>query len=360
VARRRERDARDDVPAPSADPPTPALLPAREAVRFRSRVWMGFPASDVFSVERAKKKEAAAGVGTDEEQEADAPYEVTVDFMGLAGVTGPLPRPLTELVMARSARGDHAAREFLDLFNHRLVSLLCAARRKHRPALCTGAAEETALAGELFALLGLGTPGLRGRLEAKGVPDAALLTYAGLLAHRPRSLAGLETLLSDYFGVRVRGAELKGRWYAMDEEDRTRIGAAAGANHALGRGAALGGRVWDQQAAFELELGPLSRAQFLDCLPTGTAYAPLCALVRFWVGVDLEFTLRLAVRAGDVSGTKLADAGCRDAGGARLGWTSWLKTTPSRADDRQVVLGEHARVPETPTRKLRAPLFFRG
>lgn len=298
--------------------------PPAEAVRFRSRVSMAFPASDV--------------AGAEPPARAGGPFRMTVDFLGLAGVTGPLPRPLAEGVLARAARGDTAARAFLDLFNHRLVALMYAARKRHRPALATTAADEAPLSGALFALAGLGTAGTRGRLAASGVDDRTLLGYAGLLAGRPRSMAGLETMLEDHFGVPVRGRQLRGRWIELEPEERTRIGHAAGTHHALGRTAALGGRMWDQAAAFEVEAGPLPEARFRDFLPTGSAFRPLCALVRFWVGVELEFTVRLVVRAAEVPETKLG-------GGARLGWSSWLKTRPAADDDRQVVLDENERVP---------------
>lgn len=331
VHRQRMRDAH----AAGETPPDRAVARSElsAAVRFSARVSLGFPAADLASV---RAPEAEGG-----------PYRVTVDFMGLAGLTGPLPRPLTELVIERGARGDGAARAFLDIFNHRLVELMYAARKKHRPALATGHPEQTRISHALLAVAGLGTRGVRGRMEARGVPDRTLLTYAGLLAQRPRSMLGLETLLEDYFGVRVRGHQFRGRWRALEADDCTRIGASQGCAHALGKDAVLGTRMWDQQAAFELEIGPLGEAGLRDFLPTGSAYAPLCELVRFWVGIDLEFTLRLVVDRKAVPETPLG-------GGGRLGWTSWLKTGETSADDRQLVLGEGETVPgAAPAREAR-------
>jgi type VI secretion system protein ImpH len=323
VVHRRRRDAAREE---GRTPPDRTLAGSElsAAVRFSSRVSLGFPASDLASVQ--------------EPEEEGGPFRVSVDFMGLAGLGGPLPRPLTELVIERSARGDVAARAFLDVFNHRLVELLYAARKKHRPALATGAPETTRVSQALFALLGLGTRGLRGRMQARGVPDRALLTYAGLLSQRPRSMLGLESMLEDYFGVRVRGHQLQGKWVALEADDCTRIG-ATGRSRGLGRDAVLGTRVWDQQAAFELEIGPLDEARLRDFLPIGTAYLPLCELVRFWVGMDLEFTVRLVVARDAVPAAGLGT-------GTRLGWTSWVKTEDFAADDRQLVLAEGETVPD--------------
>jgi len=49
--------------------------------------------------------------------------EVHVNFMGIAGIQGPLPLPYTEILMSRMRQKDMAFRDFLDIFNHRLVSV---------------------------------------------------------------------------------------------------------------------------------------------------------------------------------------------------------------------------------------------
>lgn len=81
------------------------------------------------------------------------------------------------------------------LFNHNLVSLLYRLRKHHRPGLEYTSPAEGQVANYLFALLGLGTEGLRCRLQ---VPDRALVFYTGLQAQQPRSMASLEALLADY------------------------------------------------------------------------------------------------------------------------------------------------------------------
>jgi type VI secretion system protein ImpH len=275
-----------------------------EPVRFRSSLAAAFPASEIDRL--------ALGA-------AGEPPEMTVNFMGLAGGFGPLPPPLTEHVLARARRGDTAGRDFLDIFNHRLISLFFRARAKHRPSLARGTPADSNFALYLFALLGLATPELRGRLP---FPDRALLHYAGLLAQRPRSLHALERLLADYFGVPVTGTSLEGRWLAIDDSEQTRLGAAGG-NNRLGQGAVLGRRAWDQQAGLRLVLGPLSYARFCELLPDGNAHRPLQALVGFHVETPVEPEYRLVLRAEDVPGTRL---GRRH--GAKLGWTSFLTTRP--------------------------------
>jgi type VI secretion system protein ImpH len=291
------------------------IEPGREAVRFASNVRLSFPAGDVAEVRRPRSP--------------DAPAEMVVNFMGLAGHFGPLPAPYTELILERVWRKDTALRDFLDLFNHRLVSLMYRVRKQHRIALAAAPPDQGPVARALLALIGLGTPGLRERMRVR---DRALLLYAGLLAQQRRSMAGLERLLGHYFDAPVRGRQLVGRWLPLDEDQRTALG-VTGRNQHLGQGAVLGRRAWDQQGAFVLHLGPLALSEFLAFLPTGSRFRPLCELTRFYVRREFHFTVRLTLRAADVPALRLGLRYRR-----RLGWTTWLKTRPFPADDSQVHL----------------------
>jgi len=332
----------------------------KEAVRFRSNVGFGFPANEIESIRPPR------GAGE--------PVEMVVNFLGLAGFQGPLPDWVTELIVDRAAYKDTTLRDFLDLFNHRLVSLMYRAKRKVRPALENRSPEKTRPGRSLFALAGLGTPGLAGRM---GVPDRALLPYAGLLTANQRSQIGLERMLSDYFRVPVGVKPFQDRWLTLDERDVTRLG-ATGQNQRLGRGAVLGRRVLDRAASFELALGPLTLREFLDLLPTGQRFRSLGSLTRFYVGEEQDFRVRLKLAREQVPELRLGRAGdtrlgwsarledlrgpsrpiLAAAGGARLGWTSWLKTRDFDQDDEQVVLegkreepAETARLPEVEVRQ---------
>lgn len=306
--------------------------PAREAVRFRSSLASGFPASDL----------AAARPPV-----PDRPFwELTANFLGLGGAFGPLPRPFTEAVVWQVRDGDTATRDFLDIFNHRLLSILHRGRRLHRPTLTRGTPDQSPMAGWVYALFGMGTPGLHGRLA---VPDRSLLTHAGLLAERVSSAHALERLVRSHFGVATQLVPLQGRWLPLEESETTRIGGPAARNTALGCGAVLGARVWDQQAAAVLELGPLTLAGFRSFLPGGDARGPLLDLVRFQTAGTVAVDVRLRLRADEVPGTRLTGMQrlhlrrprlgqdttltTRPAPDTpQLGWTTWLKTRPREAE----------------------------
>jgi type VI secretion system protein ImpH len=286
-----------------------------EPVRFRASVDMGFPPTEVVRVERPRHE--------------GEPPELTVAFLGLAGALGPLPRPFAQQVADRARVGDTAQRDFLDIFHHRLLALLYRVRQARRVGLELGRPETHEVAGYLRALLGLEGEAIR---RCLGRSDRWLLRYAGLLARRPCSLVALETLLSDFFGVRVRGRPLRGAWQAVDEELWTRLG-PTGSNQRLGQGAMLGTRFWDPKAGLTLVLGPLGWRHFLRLLPGRRGFTALHALTRFALGPGLRVGVELRVAPGEVPALPLSACG-----GVRLGWSSWLLQRPGLREERTVVL----------------------
>jgi type VI secretion system protein ImpH len=300
--------------APERQGPGDGVDPAEQAVLFRSRVDLQFAPGEIERI-----APAADGV----------PPVMTVRFLGLAGAHGPLPRVFTELILARLSRGDSTLRDFLDVFNNRLISLLYRARKKYRPGLQSRPPADSRLARPFFALMGLGTPRIRGLM---GVRERALLAYAGIVGRVARGPVGLVRVLEDYFAVPVRLVPFRARWLQLSADQWTVLG-RGGRNRRLGENVALGTRVCDQGAAFELRLGPLDLGEFRSFLPVGERHRPLRALTEFYAGRELAYTVRLVLRADQVPALRL--------GGAprpRLGWTTWLTTRTVAGDDSQVAL----------------------
>jgi type VI secretion system protein ImpH len=306
--------------------------PAREVVRFRTPATLNFPPSEVHEL------------GRDGNAAPDDPLRMTVAFMGLTGPSGVLPAPYTELLMERTRQLPERARAkgtalqaFFDLFGHRAISLFFRAWEKYRFAVaferenlaCRIRAQEDRFTEYLFDLIGLGTRGLRGRLE---LPDQGLLRYAGMIAQRPHSASALGEILGDYFAAPARIAQFTGQWLTLEANDLTRLGRA---NSRLGQSTIAGTRVWDTQSRFRLRFGPLPFKQFVEFLPNGSAFKPAIKLTRFLAGQEFDFDLQLVLKREEVPGTVLTTRARRK---PMLGWTTWLKTRPAAADDSQVAL----------------------
>jgi type VI secretion system protein ImpH len=289
-----------------ATPPGEGVSPRRELAFFRHATRLDRPDTDI--------EELTPSMG-------DEPPVMTVNVLGLTGADGPLPQHVTERVVERAFRGDRAWRDFLDIFNHRLVSLLYRARKKYRPALDARGPHRGRVATTLYAILGLGTPHLRQRL---GIDDRMLLPYAGLFAENTRSTVGLERIVEDCFGTPARVVPFRGQWHTLESDDLTLLG-TTGQNQLLGRGAVIGRHIWDEAAGFELRLGPLSLPQFLSFLPGGHAYRSLAAVVRFYIREELGFTIRPVLRKESVPRLRISRHGH-----ASLGRTAFLHATPRK------------------------------
>jgi type VI secretion system protein ImpH len=296
------------------------LPPRTEPVRLRAAMGMAFPPSDLVEVKRPEGNEREAGGGVP---------ELTVAFFGLGGALGPLPSPFAQQLAHHVRSAGKAPRDFLDVFHHRLLSLLYRGRQLRRVWLQEGPPEQYAMTRYLYAVLGLGTPGLRDRLE---VEDRVLLRYAGLLVRRPVSAGALEAMLTDWLGVAVHPRLLRGAWLKLGEEQTTRLG-PLGRNQRLGQGAVLGTRAWHSQAGLELEIGPLSWRRYLDLLPGSPGLRKLRSLTRFALGPLPEVGLVLRPRPEDIQEQPL-----RTHGGPRLGWTTWLRARPGHRGPQAVAL----------------------
>lgn len=283
--------------------------PEREVARFGAHPSLAFPASQIQAAEWPE----------------DAPVKMTVNFMGLTGPEGVLPNPYTTLIIERIRNSDASLRDFLDLFNHRIISLFYRAWRKYRFDVASEQGERDLFSRNLLSLLGLGTEGMRDR---QVISDDALVYYAGLLAQRPRSAQALKQILSDYFDVPVAIEQFAGGWYRLDPETQCRLSEENLGSGELGFGAVVGDEMWNQQSRVQIVLGPLSLERYADFLPGGQSFEPLRAWVKFFSNDEWDFEVRLILERDDVPACTL---GAEGASGPQLGWVSWVK---SRAFDR--------------------------
>ena len=290
--------------------------PNSEIVRFAANPDVSFPASEIQALEQRGSK----------------PPLMTVNFMGLHGPQGILPRAYCELVNERIRARDTTLRDFLDLFNHRLISLFYQAWEKYHFEIPYERGELDRFSHHVLALLGLDTPGLQNRQD---VADDSLLFYGGLLSMHSRSAAGLRQVLWDYFNVPVEIEQFVGAWYPVEVESQCSLGENGGYSEQLGFGAVVGNETWDQQSRVRIQLGPLTLEEYQDFLPGREGHTRLRALTRFYTGGEYDVEVQLILRRQEVPRCELM---AQDGDGWQLGWTSWMKTAEFTHDAGETVL----------------------
>jgi type VI secretion system protein ImpH len=263
---------------------------------------------------------------------------------GLFGPNGALPLHLTELAYERRRhKEDGTVVDFLNVFQHRLISLFYRAWADSEPAVSLDRPQSDFFRTYVGALLGLAPESAR---SADAVPDFAKLSRAGRFAQQTRSADGLEALLADYFGVPVEVRPFTGAWLDIPPDLHCRLG-----EQQLGRSTTLGGSTWQCQHKFEIALGPLPRADFADFLPGAAGLVELEALVRLYTNDEWAWQVRLLLRDVDIPGIHLGPPGpqapdSQPTAGNQLGWTSWLGARRASAED-VVIQGERARGPSS-------------
>lgn len=301
--------------------------PSREAVRFAATPRMAFPASQVNALTFRE----------------NAPPLMQVNFLGMTGPLGVLPLYYTELIMERLRQKDTTLAAFLDLFNHRMVSLFYQAWEKYRVTALYEKSSRDRFSAILQDLIGIGTPHLSDRQIAwtpgqtwpVGILDDTLLFYSGLLGLHTRPAAALRQILWDYFNVPVEIEQLVGAWHPLEQNNLCRFEKANTYSEQVGMGAIVGDEIWDQQSGVRIRLGPLNLKQYLDFLPTGSAYEPLRTLLRFYSGWEIDFEVQLVLKRDEVPGCELGNEGDE---GPKLGWVSWSKNKAMICDPDDTVL----------------------
>lgn len=273
-----------------------------ESVRFSSRPLLAFAAADIDRI-----------VATDA---ADRPWQMVVNFMGLTGSQGVMPYYLSEIVLRELRNKNPALRDFLDLFNHRMVALYYRSwhkyrlpanfehvrqlglQRSHRNDLFTDA---------LLSLAGLGSSELLHRLP---IPDDAIAGFAGLLSRPICTADGLRGMIRQYFGIETSIRQFQGQWQPLSDDVQTRLpgpDAPQGLNNRVGHNALLGAWSYQVQNKFTVAMEELSYQQFMQIAPGSRQLEALKALIHFSVGGEQDFDLEVALSDREVPPAQLAD-----------------------------------------------------
>jgi type VI secretion system protein ImpH len=278
--------------------------PDKEAIRLRPSISLAFPPGDIEAVRRFEG--------------GSPPYEMVVTFLGLYGAHSPLPGFYAEQILHRSDEDD-PIRPFLDIFNHRLLSLLCRGFLKYRGHLLFESEGSDEFSWRLQALMGMES----GHSSSEtGLPAAPLMRFTGLFCQKPRSAAAVASILKTYFdGIPLRVQQCVQRWFYLPRGLRLLLGRQS---CRLGEDATIGERTPDRMGKFRVIIGPVDYDTYREFLPERAKLAALRKLAKLacpdWLDFDVEVILR-----GDMT----PRLGVGLASDSHLGWTTGLFSRPS-------------------------------
>ncbi|SDF70476.1 type VI secretion system protein ImpH [Onishia taeanensis] len=273
--------------------------PGAERVRLQASASLGFPGSDIVAL---KPREAGR-------------YDMRVSFLGLQGAQSPLPGYYLESMAHAEAHGEGAAGDFLNVFNHRVLSLLHRGWRKYRHHVRYQDGAEDGFSAAIFALVGLADERLRGDTP---INWSKMLAFAGLLAGRSRSpdvVSGIVGHCFDLDGVEVESWVHRQVEIPPDQRSRSGLGGVT-----LGEDMVIGSRVDDISGKFALCLRGLDLPRFRDFLPDGRDHQALRTLMEFVLREPLAYDLELELLEREVRPMRLGEGGS-----CQLGWTTFVQ-----------------------------------
>jgi type VI secretion system protein ImpH len=218
------------------------------------------------------------------------------------------------LALERLKHNDSALSDFIELFEHRLISLFYKAWAKYQLPL---SAEHAGL-GDTDKITQLIK-----NFAGTSVTDSLPLFYAGHFARANRSQMQLEHMLAEIIQADVKIKPLVGQWRGIEQEDRCQIG-KYGRNHRLGPGVLLGKRFWDIQSNVDINIGNLSFQAFNSLAEGSEKFAAVEQLIYQYLPSHISVNLKLVVQSGQTQRPKLGR-------GFQLARNGWLGNRPTSA-----------------------------
>lgn len=273
---------------------------AKGNVRFSADTGITFPASDIHN---------AISHG-------DAGVEMFLSFMGLLGISSPLPHYFTAYA-AVHAKEATALIDFLNIFDHRMYSLFYRAWKKYRNIPTFAQADDFEMYNRIGCLSGFVKTSQKSKSEY-------LKTYAGLLSGITHNAAGLEEILTDCFkGVKVDVVQWAERWAKVDGLKKV------GFDFQLGNESMLGDRIYDRSGKINIILELTDKTMFDKYLPGSEHIEQVKEIVMIFAPQPLAFDIEVRFKPTDlipvVLGSDTAplgiSSGCGDASGSSLGYS---------------------------------------
>lgn len=276
----------------------------QELCRYSVNPSLAFPPGDIESLEFETPEDGPAKI------------HMMLNLLGLHGADSPLPAYFTEHV-AQNRDDPDPLRDFFNIFNHRLISILFDIWGKYRYYAHYEAEAKDLLSQRFFGFIGAGLPETR---AAKAIQWPRLMAYMGLIALNGGATGSIESILRHYFRHNeITIIPCVPRWVQIPKDQQTKVGMQ---NCVLGEGFILGNEIRDQTGKFRIRVENLSWDDFLSFLPGKDKFGELKAVVDFVLKSRFSFDVELRLKPGEIRPWILGN----EENGTLLGWSTWCGT----------------------------------
>ncbi len=268
-------------------------------IRTRPALSFEFPSADISHISFNQ---------TDNEKQ----FDIIATFLGLYGVSSPLPNFYTEDLFLERSEDKSTIRDFLDIFNQRIYYLFYECWRRYRLFFNVTEDKKEEYLNIIFCLLGLGEKEFKRKLSN---PER-LFRYLGLITQWPRSGLGLQSILRDISGI--NGLEIEYcilRSVSIPKEQRCSLGSQCSS---LGIDTVIGTNIKDRQGKFRIKTGILNKDEFRKILPGTIGYKDILAFTRFYLPIPLDYEILVEIAGDEINPVSLGS------NWANLGFDTWV------------------------------------
>ncbi|MDC9768168.1 type VI secretion system baseplate subunit TssG [Proteus mirabilis] len=246
-----------------------------DPLRFRPWPGMGFPAGELRTVEQHSTK-------------PELPLTVRTNFLGLYGIDSPLPTSYLDDI-AQGVDGTEVLTEFLDIFNHRIITQYYRIWRKYAYPATFEAGGTDATSQCLLGLIGLGIPGCAERIATPISRFLALLSTMRLPTRNSEGVKALISLLAPNTQAVINEYDI----VKVPVDERTSL--ARHQRVSLATRPTLGKTAKDTTSRILISLTTYHPQEAQGWLPGGHLYTDFLVLLRVYLGYRSDACLKLTV-----------------------------------------------------------------
>lgn len=246
--------------------------------------------------------------------------KVSGAMLSLTGANGILPSHYSE-TMAKSLRDKNLVlKDFLDMFNHRVNSLMYRSWTKYRLDTDKYYQSHVKQHQSIYDLIMTSFSG-----ETFPRQERSAAYYSGLMFASTQSTEKLKGVIKDLTGLAISINEFKGKWIELSDDQLSRMNSKkrGQAFNQLGIDSMLGRRCWDLSSSFEVEFEVDDAETFKNLAPGGSMNKLLNNVIKKFAGVTFDFNFKLKVKAEHCEKVKLS----RQSKNTKLGASAWMGQT---------------------------------
>ncbi len=228
------------------------------------------------------------------EQNDEGDFTLTTTFMGLYGISSPLPAFYTEELLDEEWDDGTVAKDFLDIIHRHTYPLLYEAWQKYRFGHQAVEQFDNRYWDILYSLVGLADSEFRLLTDS---PER-FLPYLGLLGQRQKSALGLTTILRNVIGTdNVTIEPCVTRFVNIPAPQRMQLGSQ---HSELGSDTVLGGTIRDRLGQANIQISGITGETFQKFLNDREYTDFLWLTIDFYLVQPFDINFELVLQPGAI------------------------------------------------------------